>query len=164
MNSVSKESPDAPMANAAPTEPFGGNPAGEEIAAAVRKYYQAFASDKFEDAVALMLPGMTVYPPYGTLLQLPSQQAALQLYDHIHGLGFHQADSPVQINGVVFGDTAFATYLLQGSETVPGGQPHNVERRGTQVWVKVDGHWIIAHMHISTSDEQENWRGKFFPQ
>jgi ketosteroid isomerase-like protein len=160
------------MAPAAQTEdanppisakPFGGAPAGEEIAAAIRKYYQGFANDKYEDAVELMLPGMTVYPPFGTLLQLPSQQAAMELYKQMHDLGFHQADVPANIDGIVFGDTAFATYVLQGSETSPGGQPHNVERRGTQIWVKVDGHWMITHMHISTSDEREDWRGKFFP-
>src|ERR1700704_6421476 len=101
---TTKQNPEVPMAPVAQSKDlkqpaaassFGGNPVGEEIAAAIRKYYQGFASDKYEDAVALMLPGMTVYPPYGALLQLPSQQAAMELYKQIHSLGFHQADVPI---------------------------------------------------------------------
>lgn len=140
---------------------FAGAPEGEDIISAVRQYYKNLADDNYEGAVALMQPGMRVFTPYGPLMHLPDDaKTVVAIYETIHGKGFHMGYTALDIDGAVYGDVAFAAYLLQGKETAPGGATKDAVRRGTQVWVKENGQWRIAHMHVSTNDEWESWRGR----
>ncbi len=153
------------QAASGPSQPFGGMPAGEEIIAVVKKYYISLAASNYEDAVALMQPGMRVFTPFGKLLHLPNDaQVVIQIYKQLQAQGFRMAYTPLEIDGAVYGNVAFAAFLLHGKETAPGGASTSVERRGTQVWVKEGDQWRIAHMHVSTNDEWESWRGKLPPK
>lgn len=168
MDSISKqrsgasadgESQAASPAPSPPAKPFAGVPAGAEVEAAVREYYISLAEDNYENVVALMLPGMTVYTPYGPLMTVPQDTGlVLAIYKQIHPQGFHINYTPKNIDGVVYADNALATFMLEGEETAPGGSVTKAVRRGTQMWQKVDGRWRLRHMHVSTSDEWEHWR------
>ena len=154
-------------AQAAPaaSQPFGGAPAGEEIIAVINKYYASLATHNYENAVALMQPGMRVFTPFGKLMHLPNDaQIVIQIYKQLQAQGFHMDYTALEIDGAVYGNVAFAAYLLQGKETAPGGASTTAERRGTQVWVKENEQWRIAHMHVSTNDQWESWRGKLPPK
>jgi formylglycine-generating enzyme required for sulfatase activity len=131
---------------------------GEDIVNAVKKYHRDFSAGRFEDAIAVMAPGMTVYSPHGVLQEVPRDKRELQefvqTYKDIHAQGFRTQTTPWYIDGVVEGNVAVTTFLEQGTVTErSGAKPEQVLRRATQVWVSDGGAWRIVHMHVSNLEK-----------
>lgn len=139
-----------------------GQSSEDEVNAAVQLYYACLRSANFEGAASLMAPGMTVYSPHGGLQVVPDNaQEVAQHNRQIYQQGFRMNVTPNDVRVSVHGDTAFSTFTLQGTDTHPfGGPTHAVAFRGTMVWGRSKKTWHITHMHISTSDERESWRGQ----
>jgi ketosteroid isomerase-like protein len=139
-------------------KPYGVSPE-DEVIAAVRKYYKDMADSNYDAAAEVMMPGMTVFSPYGVLQKSPADTGVVAGRDkQLHAQGFRLNVSPSEIAITVHGNAATATFLLRGSETPPRGLPHRVAFRGSLLWTRVNQTWRIFHMHISSNDERESWR------
>jgi sulfatase modifying factor 1 len=125
----------------------------KEIEAAILEFHKYFANGQYEEAIKIMGPRMSVYPPGGGSPQLvPDDRSSLMpLYHELHGRGLRQMLVPQDIQVYGYGDVAYATFLTKGLWWVPEGSP-DVMRRVTQVWVKIDGQWLLVHGHVSLLD------------
>ena len=103
---------------------------------------------------------MSAYLPYGFLKELPNEAtkaAVLQMYKDSYEQGFRANLIPQYIKVSVRGACAIATFLREGTVTAAGDdKPTEVLERGTFVYIGVEDKWLIAHVHISNLQKDDD--------
>ena len=133
------------------------------IADVLEKGCQAFAAGDISGAMAPYSEDVLLYdiaPPYRTSYQqLKEANAALR------GM---MAETPrctykdMQIT-IVAPDFAYAIYLLPYAARLKNGRQLNVQGRGTDLFRKIDGKWMIVHEHFSVPADPMTGKAELVP-
>ncbi len=124
----------------------------DEIKSAVRSMFREIAQGDFEAALGeRIMIGASGFLREGLLREAPDAETLAMVvaqYRAAYEEGTRIQVLPSHINVMGNDRGALATFLLEGSIT-EDGETTSVLDRVSQLWLKVDGDWKLAHFHYS---------------
>jgi len=132
-----------------------------EIKRAIEKYVEALRARDIDGVMSIYAPELVAFD-----LVPPLQYVGADVYRNhwlagwsmLQGaMGYEVADLDITVGD----DVAFTRSLNRSSATVKTGQKTEFWLRWTTCWRKINGKWLIMHMHVSVPFDVATGRAMF---
>jgi ketosteroid isomerase-like protein len=132
-----------------------------EIKRAIEKYVEALRARDIDGVMSIYAPELVAFDLVPTLQYVGAdvyRNHWLEGWSMLQGaMGYEVADLDITVGD----DVAFTRSLNRSSATLKTGQKTEFWLRWTTCWRKINGKWLIMHMHVSVPFDVATGRAMF---